>query len=219
MRRARNLKGALLLVLLVLLINLPILNSRYLDWRVEHSGEDVLATVRDSRVISPQDNPEFFLEFEFPRDVDPDQESWNVQVDEASYEAAVAAGELEVRVVADRPAVHQVEGQVRGRFGLIGTILADVVLVVLGLLLVRFRGRLRPQLHVAAAEDVAPCAPRSLLERRDDGIYVVCGEVSQIEADEIVLDLGDRSVRVLLGDHHNPVGHQQPARVVGRMIG
>lgn len=96
MRRARNLKGALLLVLLVLLINLPILNSRYLDWRVEHSGEDVLATVRDSRVISPQDNPEFFLEFEFPRDVDPDQESWNVQVDEASYEAALAAGELDV---------------------------------------------------------------------------------------------------------------------------
>jgi hypothetical protein len=33
-----------------------------------------------------------------------------------------------------------------------------------------------------------------------------------------VLDLGDRQVRVDLAGHANPVGYQQPARVIGRIV-
>ena len=37
--------------------------------------------------------------------------------------------------------------------------------------------------------------------------------------DSVVLDLGDRRVVVELDGFANPVGYQQPAQVVGRMIG
>jgi hypothetical protein len=47
----------------------------------------------------------------------------------------------------------------------------------------------------------------------------VRGEVAEIAEDRIVLEVGNRRVAVLLDGHTNPVGHQQPAQVRGRMIG
>ena len=53
----------------------------------------------------------------------------------------------------------------------------------------------------------------------DTGLtYVVCGEVAELGDDEVVLDLGDRRVRVLLDGHANPAGYEQPVRVTGFMV-
>jgi hypothetical protein len=41
----------------------------------------------------------------------------------------------------------------------------------------------------------------------------VSGEVLERDDHEVVLDLGDRLVRVVLDGHANPIGHQQPAQV------
>lgn len=218
MRRSFNVKGVILVALLVLMINLPILHSTWTQWKVERSGVDVAATVTDHRVLSPND-PEYFLEFHFVDEIDPDQTSWIAEVDRATYDAAVASSQVDVRVLSDQPSAYQVEGQVKRHFGLITTLFADGVLLIMALLYWRFRKNLRPQLRLQAVEDVTRCPPGSVLDKLEGGLYVVCGEVSAIEGDEIVLDLGDRSVRILLDGHHNPVGYQQAARVTGRMVG
>ena len=43
------------------------------------------------------------------------------------------------------------------------------------------------------------------LEKMEGDLYLIRGEVTAVEEDEIVLDLGERSVRVLLDGHLNPV--------------
>lgn len=212
-------KGRLLVVVVVLLVNLPLLQATWTNFRVDRFGTDVTATVTDERVLTPGADAQHFLEFTFPAEVDPDQNGWTVRVDRATYDEAVRSGELEVRVLPDQPSAYAVDGEVPSRFGLVSTIIADVLLLVLLLLLSRFRGRLRPELRLVALEDVETTLPGSALDKQEGQTYLVQGEVSAIEADEIVLDLGDRSVRVLLDGHHNPVPLQQPARVRGRMIG
>lgn len=218
MSRSINVKGVILAALLVLMINLPVLHSTWTQSKVERSGVDVVATVTDHRVLSPND-PEYFLVFHFDEEVDPDQTSWTAEVDRATYDDAVASSRLDVRVLKDQPSAYQVEGEVTHHLALITTLFADAILLIMGLLFLRFRANLRPQLVLRAVEDVTRCPPGPVLDKAGGGLHVVCGEVSAIEGDEIVLDLGDRSVRILLDGHHNPVGYQQAARVTGRMVG
>ena len=66
-----------------------------------------------------------------------------------------------------------------------------------------------------ATEDLERCPPGSVLDQVDGLRFVVCGEVEEIEDDAVVLDLGDRRVRVILDGHHNPAGYQQPVRATG----
>ncbi len=68
-----------------------------------------------------------------------------------------------------------------------------------------------------ATEDLERCPPGSVLDQVDRLRFVVCGEVEQIEDGAVVLDLGDRRVRVILDGHHNPAGYQQPVRATGTM--
>ena len=96
---------------------------------------------------------------------------------------------------------------------------ADVFLLVLVLLLLRFGSRLRQEMVLVATEDLERCPPGSVLDQVDGLRFVVCGEIEAIEDGEVVLDLGDRRVRVVLDGHHNPAGYQQPVRATGTMRG
>lgn len=213
MKRNRRVSQVLLVLLFAAMINLPFLHSTITTWRVERSGEDVTATVTDQR------DEDRMLEFTFPRDVDPDQARWTAVVDETTYDEATRAGVVTVRVLPGHPGSYRAEGQVTGRVGLVLTLFADLALLVCAWLLLRHRGRLRPELRMVALEDVQRCRPGALLDRIDGVVYDVCGEVLEIDGDEIVLEVGDRRVRVFLDGHANPVGYQQPARVTGRMVG
>lgn len=212
-------KALLLVLLLVVVINLPLVHSSITTWRVERSGTDVTVRVTNGRVLPPQDDPEYFLEFVYPEDIDADQRFWTAEVDRSTYERAIAAKEVGVRVLAGQPAAYTVDGQVTHRLGLVVTLLADGALLIMLLLLRRFRAKLRPRLEAVAMGDVERCKPGAALEKIEEGLYLISGEVAAIEDDEIVLDLGDRRVRVLLDGHHNPVGYQQPARVRARLVG
>ncbi|MCW2845047.1 MAG: hypothetical protein JWN22_2963 [Nocardioides sp.] len=212
-------KALLLVLLLVVVINLPLAHSRFTSWRVERSGTDVTAAVTAHRVLSPKDNPAYFVEFAYPPAIDEDKLRWTAEVDRATYDRAVADKEIAVRVLPDRPAAYTVHGQVTHRLGLVITLIADVALLVMVLLLWRYRAKLRPRLEAVAVGDVERCKPGASLEKTDDGLYLISGEVSGITDDEIILELGDRQVRVLLDGHANPVGHQQPARVRARLVG
>lgn len=219
MKRRPRPKAVLLVLLLVTMINLPIVHSTWTRWKVERSGTDVTAPVVGHDVLGSADDPEYYVSFRLSREIDPDQHAWPVQLDKASYDEAVASRTLDVRVLPDQPSAYTVDGQVTGRLGLVITLLADLALLVMVALAWRFRGSLRPQLRAVATGDVERCKPGSALDKLEGDLYLIRGEVSAIEADEIVLDLGDRSVVVALDGHHNPIGHQQPAQVRGRLIG
>jgi hypothetical protein len=209
----------LLVLLLVAFINLPILHSTWTRWKVERSGTVVTATVVDDRVTEDPDGDRYWLAFTFPEEIDPDQEVWPAEVEQGVYDDAVASEQLEVKVIEGQPAAYEAAGQVRHWFGLVITLLADLILVVMVLLFWLFGRRSRPlPLRIAAIEDVERCGPGGVLEQIEGTLYLVRGEVAEMEDGEIVLDLGDQDVVVVLDGHLNPVGYQQPAQVRGRLL-
>lgn len=219
--RRASLKGALLAALLVVMVNLPLAQVSYTSWRIERSGTDVTAKVTGTALLPPRDDPSYVLAFELPDEVteDPAGKRWTAEVDRATYDRAVADGEVTVRVLLDRPAAHTVEGQVTGRTGLIVTLIADLILLLLILFLRRFRGRLRPRLEAVALTDLEPCEPGVALEKLEGGDYLIRGEVTALEDGQVEIALGDRMVRVLLDGHRSTVAHGQPGQVRGRLIG
>ena len=215
----RKRRGVVLLVVLVFLINLPIVHSTITNWRVSSSGVDVTAEVTDARVTSPDDDPRYWLGIRFSEDIDPDQTIWPVEVDPATYDAALEARQIEARVLQSNPAAFRVEGEVRGWLGLITTLIADAILLLILLVVRRFGRRPGPPpLRLAAIGDVERCPPGGLVEQIEGSLYLVRGEVVAIEEGEVVLAAGEQEVVVVLDGHANPVGYQQPAQVRGRVM-
>ena len=215
----RKRRGTVLLVVLVFLINLPIVHSTITNWRVSSSGVDVTAEVTDARVTSPDDDPRYWLGIRFSEDIDPDQTIWPVEVDPATYDDALEARRIEARVLKSNPAAFRVEGEVRGWLGLITTLIADAILLLILLVVRRFGRRPGPPpLRLAAIGDVERCPPGGLVEQIEGSLYLVRGEVVAIEEGEVVLAAGEQEVVVVLDGHANPVGYQQPAQVRGRVM-
>jgi len=203
-----------LIALAVVVINLPVAHSAWYGWRLDRNGVDTEATVVETRRVPP-DGDDYVVRFRFDRELDPEQEEWFANVDKAAYDRAEADGVIDVRMLPDRPATYEADGQQKGVLPWVITLVGDLML----LLILFLYWRVRPpgeQLRLVAIADVERCRPRTSLERLDDGSYVVCGEVAEIEDDAIVLDLGDQTVRIELAGHTNEVGYQQPARVTGR---
>ncbi|HYF71703.1 MAG TPA: hypothetical protein VD864_02720 [Nocardioides sp.] len=204
-------RSAFLLLLLAVVVNLPLAHSTWTDARIERSGVEVSATLAE--------HDDGHLTFTFPAEVDPEQRTWSAEVDDEAYAEAVETGRVEVRVLEDDPSAYRATGAVESLVPWVATAAADVVLVLLGLLMWRFSGRFRVGLRAVALGDVERCPPGILLERQQAEDYLVRGEVLEIGPDRVVLDLGNRTIEVLLDGHRNPVGHQQAAQVRARMIG
>jgi hypothetical protein len=210
-----RLKNALLVGLVVVMINLPFVHSTWQQHRIDRDGVDVTATVTDH----DEDDGHRLVTFEVAGTDDRSGFGGTVDLDEAAYADAVDTQQVQVRVLPGSSTVWRVEGQTHSNLGLVITVVADVFLLVLVLLLVRYGSRLRQEMVLVATEDLERCPPGSVLDQVDGLRFVVCGEVEVIEDDEVVLDLGDRRVRVILAGHHNPAGYQQPVRATGTMRG
>jgi hypothetical protein len=210
-----RLKNVLLVGLVVVMINLPFVHGSWQQHRLDQDGVDVAARVTDHKA----DGGKQLLAFEVAKADGRPAFGGTVPVDRTTYDDAVAGGTIEVRVLPGSSTVWRVEGETRSNLGLGITVMADVFLLVLVLLLLRFGSRLRQEMVLVATEDLERCPPGSVLDQVDGLRFVVCGEVEEIEDDAVVLDLGDRRVRVILDGHHNPAGHQQPVRATGTMRG
>jgi hypothetical protein len=208
-----RLKNVLLVALAVVMINLPFVHGAWQDHRLDQDGVDHTATVTDHE----ERDGGLFVSFEVAQADDQPAISGEVRVDRSTYEDAVAGNEVTVRALPGSATVWRVEGETRSHLGLVITVVADVFLLVLVLLLLRFGSRLRQEMVLVATEDLERCPPGSVLDQVDALQFVVCGEVEAIEDDAVVLDLGDRRVRVILDGHHNPAGFQQPVRATGTM--
>lgn len=204
-----------LVAVIAFVINFPLLHSTFLTWQVERSGVDVVARVTETRELGG----DLLVVFTVPGDGRREPfEDAVAEVDPPTYEEARRTNELDVRVLPDDGGAFIVEGQVTSRLGLVVTVLADVFLVAMVVLMVRFRGAMRVELVLRATEDLERCPPGPRLDRISGLRYVVSGEVAELGDDEVVLDLGDRRVRVLLDGYANPAGYQQPVRAVGYMV-
>lgn len=213
--------GLLLLVLLALVINLPVGHGIWTNRQLDRDGVDVSATVVDHGTMPPKDDPKYFVDFRFPESIDPEGREWSVGVGRAAYDEAVATRRIEVRVLPDSPAKFRVEGERTSGLVLGLTLFADAVLLAMMVLTWRYAGsfgRRRPDLRMVATDDVQRCRPGADLAQVGD-LWVAKGEVVERSDDTVVLDLGDRRVVVELAGFANPVGYQQPAQAVGRMIG
>jgi len=212
MRMSRS--SWVLIAVVIALVNLPLVHSTWTRASLERSGVEVAAVVTEARNLGSAEAPSWWLSYRLPEAIDPEQAIWSAEVDAAAYEKAEAAGSVPVRVIEGKPATAIVEGEVRSSAGLIGTLAADAVLLVMMFLLWRFRGRGRREVEtVEALDDVTLARPGASWEDLGDGTVRVTGEVLERDEHEVVLDLGDKLVRVVLDGHANHVGYQQPAQV------
>jgi hypothetical protein len=203
-----------LIAVVIALVNLPVVHSTWTRSSVERSGVEVLAGVTEARNLGSAETPSWWLSYRLPKAIDPEQAIWSAEVDAAAYEKAEEGGTVPVRVIEGKPATAIVEGEVRSSTGLIGTLVVDALLLVMLLLLWHFRGRGRREVEtVEALEDVEPARPGASWEDLGDGTVRVTGEVLERDEHEVVLDVGDKLVRVVLDGHANHVGYQQPAQV------
>jgi hypothetical protein len=206
-------KNVLLLGLVVVMINLPFVHSTWQKHRLGTDGVDVTGVV----VAHDVDGDERTLTFAVAATDDQPAFGGTVGVDQKTYDAAVASQQVEVRVLPGSTTVWEVDGAEGSNLGLVITLVADLLLVLLVLLVVRYGARLRQEMVLVATQDLERCPPGSVLDQVDGLRFVVCGEVEEIEDDAVVLDLGDRRVRVILDGHHNPADYQQPVRATGTM--
>ncbi|MFC5176230.1 hypothetical protein [Nocardioides taihuensis] len=215
----RQRKTWLLLAVLALMVNLPLLHSWYLGWRVEQSGTDVTATVVQEETSCVAEGDRLLLPLRVPPAAGwGEQNGLCPRVDRETYDAAIADGQVTVRVLEDRPGAYAIDGEVGSPVLLIGTLVIDVFLVLMVFLSRRYGKPRTSVVRISALGDVEPGPPDAAYEEEGDGVVLVRGQVVGLEPDEVVLDTGLREVVVILDGFANSVGWQQPAQVRGRLV-
>ena len=204
------------MVVALFVINAPFVLYRYQLHRLASQGVQVTATV----VSTGQAGNDVELGLRFPPSIDPDQSVHSVRVDAAAGSAATRTRKADVRVLEGHPGVFELPGQKRGHAAAILTVGADVLVLLMVLLSWRLGGRLRrPALVAVALGDVESGEDGSLLDRQDDGTYLINGEITEAEQDSLVLTLRDRNVIVRLQGHANLVDVGERAKVHAHLVG
>jgi hypothetical protein len=219
---SRRRRTALLVALLVLLVNLPLLVSLTTAWRVERRGVYVVADVAGTTVDGAGPGASFLVFYRLPEELDPGRPTHSARVTRQAYDDAAASKTIGVRLLESRPGAARVDGQIRGRAGLWSTLVADALLLML-LLVVGRRGRYGrlEVLRLEARTAVGPVSATDALgigEGQDDGTCWVRGVVVDQDDHEVVLDTGERRVRVILDGRDPQVGPGDPAEVRGRLL-
>jgi hypothetical protein len=207
-----------LAIFLMVLITFPVVWGAWNSWRLDAVGVETMAQVTGTDTLPPS-SPEpdrFFIRYHLPTDADPQHAQYTAEIDEATYAAAKATDEIGATYLPGRPGVNVVDGQVSNRIMLWLVIAADLSMLGVLALALKFGDRPEQQLVLLATGDVVRCKPGFAVEQ-DGENYVVRGDIVAIGTGEFTIHVGaGRDVRVVLGEYRNPVGHQQPAEVRGR---
>jgi hypothetical protein len=209
-------RRVLLVVVALVVINVPFLLHEWQLHRAATDGLQVTATVSDVSLSGD----EALVSFRLPKSVDSGQEVRSVRVDRSVGAQAARTRELDVRVLRGHPSVFHVDGQVRSWGGLILTLTADLLVALMLVLAWRLGGRIRrPALEAVAVTDVENGEEGSLLDKLDDGSYLINGEIAELQDQSLVLRLRDRDVTVHLRDHENALAVGERARVRALLVG
>ncbi|MFZ2015421.1 MAG: hypothetical protein WAV00_16500 [Nocardioides sp.] len=206
----------LLVVLALLVINVPWLLHEWQLHRAATDGVRVEATV----VGLSRSGDHAIVEFRLPTSVDSSRQVRSAVIDPTSAASAARSREIGVRVLAGHSAVYRVDGQIRSWGATAITLTADLLVLVLIALSLRLGGRIRrPRLVARALDDVREGDDGSLLDKQDDGTYVINGEVSEADGSTLVVRLRDRDVTVRLEGYRNPVEVGGRALVRASLVG
>jgi hypothetical protein len=206
----------ILIAFVLLVINVPYALHEWDLHRAATDGVRVTATVVG---VDPAGD-DAVVSFRLPQSVDDQQTLRRVKVNRTVGLDAQRTKQLEVRVLKGNPAVFHADGQVRSNAGLVLVLVADALVVGMLLLSWRLGGRIRrPTLDGVAHEDVRGGEEGSVLDKQDDGTYLVNGEVAQTGPSSLVLTLRDRDVEIHLRDHENPIAVGGRASVRVHMVG
>lgn len=215
-RRDWSTRRILLIVAALLVINVPWLVHEWQLHKAATDGVRVEATV----VGLSHSGSDAIVEFRLPPTVDAEQEVRTAKIDGATAATAARTGTIGVRVLQGHPSVYKVDGQVRSWGATAITVVADLLVLLLIALSLRLGGRIRrPGLVALALADVREGDAVSVLDKQDDGTYLITGEVSEADASTLVLSLRDRDVTVRLEGHHNPVAVGEHAEVRASLVG
>jgi hypothetical protein len=205
-----------LIVFVLVVINVPYALHEWSLHRVATSGQRVTATVVDVTPVGNDAN----VSVRLPASVDPKQPVRTAKVDRPDARVAQRTGRIGARVQQGHPSVFHLDGQVRSNSALAITVVADLLVALMLLLSWRLGGRIRrPRLVGVAVEDVSSGDEGSLLDKQEDGTYLINGEVADAGPTSLVLALRDRDVEIHLHDHENPVAVGERARVRAQLVG
>ncbi|UUZ61066.1 hypothetical protein [Nocardioides sp. B-3] len=126
-----------LIAVMVVLVNMPLVDSTWTRASVERNGVDVVAEVTETRNPGTVDEPSWWLAYRLPAELDSEQQAWPAEVDASAYDKAAETGTVPVRVLEGKPEAAIVEGQVSHRSGLYITLVLDALLLALFWLLWR----------------------------------------------------------------------------------
>jgi hypothetical protein len=206
-----------LVIVALLVVNLPWGLHELQLHRAATEGVQVSASVL---TVSDAGSGDGLVTFRLPKSTDPAQATRTVKVDHATAGAAAASRSLHVRVLPGHPDVFHVDGQVKSWGSTILTVVADLVILLLVVLSLRVGGRLRrPTLVAVALRDVETGEEGSLLDKRQDGTYLINGEITELDAGSLLLTLRDRDVKIHLQGHRNQVPLGQQAQVLAHLVG
>lgn len=212
------LRTYLLVGFLLLLINFPLAQSNWTRWQVERHGEPTTATLVEHEVLGSADDPRYWVSYRVLPPMDDQATPLVRRVDQAAYDAAVDSGQVTVLVRDGDLATSRAEGQVVGRAGLVIALGLNLLMLAYGLVLWRFGSRRRlPTLRVEAVEDVIPAEGKTLIDE-SDGPVLVRGTIGEITDHDVVLDIGSRSVIVVLDGHRVLVADGELAQVRGHYL-
>lgn len=211
------------LVAVALLINLPFAWTLWTRHQLAQEGVRAQAVVEpegERTVAVPEDDPEaWYVGYRLPSELDPEQKLHSTQVEEDAFDEATSTGRIAVTHLPDDPGTHLVEGQVTHRLAYVLVGFADLALLAMALLYVFVGRKQERDLLLEALADVERCPPSWTMLELDDDEWLVTGEVTELFDDGLALESrGGKRVRVRLGEFHNEIGHQQPARVRGRAV-
>ena len=122
-------------VVMLVVLTFPLITTLVTRAQIERSGVDVTATV----VQTTKNGDAYLVAFRLPEEIDPDQDNYSAEVDQATYEKAAASKEIGVRVLEDRPEAHRVEGEIRSKAPYVMVAVADALVLAVGLWWVRVR--------------------------------------------------------------------------------
>ncbi len=203
-------------LLAVFLVNLPLGHAAWTDHRLDGAGLRATAEVVSTQAIPASgDDQRFFVTWRFDREADTGDD-YTAQVSEPAFRAAEAEGRIDVEYLPGNPSANRAVNRAdTGSMGLVITIGGNLAIVVMVALMLWVRRTTR--FEVLATADVVRCKPPEMLTEVGDEV-VIRGEIAEIERDRIVLTCNGRRIIVVLGDHTNPIGHQQYAEVRGRRL-
>ncbi len=120
----------MLLAFVLFLVNLPLVSQHLTQQKLAHRGQDVVATVLDTRASGGRN----YVDYQLPADIDPHRTRYSAMVDDPTFEQARSTHELPVRVVPGDPRTNQPAGVAHNHTFLVVALIGDTVLVVIGVL-------------------------------------------------------------------------------------